>query len=314
MTFKVLITGATGFVGGQVLHDLLQQNSEIYVLVRSENHTFPAGVKVIQTESIERYVGEQLPDSLDGIVHLVAKAHVTENEADREEYTRVNVEGTRALLRVAKAKQVKHFVYMSSIKASGEFPESGTLTEREPGSPQGVYGETKWQAEQLLSELSQAGIRVSVVRPPLVYGVGVKANMAALVKLVKWLPALPFGRVRNKRSMISVRNLSNFVMTLLLTPPREAYQHEMFIVSDKQSLSTAQLCRWIAQGLSKKVWMLPVPASFLSLCVRLLGMHKPWQKLTGNAQVQGEHPGRYFNWQAPYESSDEIIAMVRGRR
>ena len=175
---------------------------------------------MIQTESIERYVGEQLPDSLDGIVHLVAKAHVTENEADREEYTRVNVEGTRALLRVAKAKQVKHFVYMSSIKASGEFPESGTLTEREPSSPQGVYGETKWQAEQLLSELSQAGIRVSVVRPPLVYGVGVKANMAALVKLVKWLPALPFGRIRNQRSMISVRNLSNFVMTLLLTPPR----------------------------------------------------------------------------------------------
>ena len=205
-----------------------------------------------QIESIENYTGESLPISIDCIVHLVAKAHVTESEADRHEYTQVNVEGTRAMLRVAKAKQVKHFIYMSSIKATGDFPPDSVLKETNVCHPQGVYGETKRQAERLLDELSNGGVRVSIIRPPLVYGLGVKANMAALVKLVKYLPVLPFGSIENRRSIVSVRNLSHFVMTLLFVKPNYDYHRELFIVSDPHSLSTAQICQFIARGLARE--------------------------------------------------------------
>ena len=314
MTCSVLLTGATGFVGRQVLRDLTQRHCKIYVLSRSAAQRFPDGVNVVLVSSIEQYTGEKLPDTLDCIIHLVAKAHVTENEVERDEYTRVNVDGTRALLTIARAKRVKHFIYMSSIKASGEFPAQGKLTETDTCHPQGVYGETKWQAEQLLNELVSDNTKVSVVRPPLVYGAGVKANMAALIKLVKWLPVLPFGGIDNRRSVISVRNLSDFVMTLVFTKPLIEYRHEVFIVADKASLSTSQLCRFIADGLVKKVQIVNIPESLLAMLVKLIGMTKPWQKLTGNAEVQGIHPYKYFNWQAQRGSADEIIAMVRGKK
>ena len=321
MKQKILVTGPTGFVGKQVVSDLLSKDAELYLLVRKNSETRfvdNESVHIIEHESIEKYQGEGLPETLDSIVHLVAKAHVTENEANRPEYQRVNVEGTRNLLNIAREKSVSHFIYLSSIKVNGDVTEMNAFTEASSVDAQGVYAETKYQAEELVRAYSQEGTqearRVSIVRPPLVYGKGVKANMAALIELVKLLPILPFGAIKNKRSLISVRNLSDFLMTLLFQQPEQPYSSETFLVSDKHAMSTTALCMSIANGLDKKVFMPPIPAGFLTLLTSALGFKKHWQKLTSSIVIQGGNPKKYFNWIAPYDTDEEIKLLVKELR
>ncbi|UAA39668.1 NAD-dependent epimerase/dehydratase family protein [Paraneptunicella aestuarii] len=304
---KVLLTGATGFVGRQVMNDLKQRDVELFALVRNTSDINEnEAVTVIGHDSIENYAGEGLPEKLDVIIHLVAKAHVTEDESNRAEYERVNVAGTQAMVNLAKAKDVKHFIYLSSIKVNGDETFKEPITEASEVCPKGVYAETKYQAENLANELADNGIKVSIVRPPLVYGAGVKANMAALTKLVRLLPVLPFGMINNQRSLISVRNLSDFLMTLVFELPVQSYERETFIVSDRNPLSIRELCLAIAQGLHKKVIMLPVPQMLLSVLTKVFGMSRQWQKLAGNMVLNGLNSEKYFSWVAPYQTADEI--------
>lgn len=313
MKQRILITGATGFVGKQLVVQLMKPNCELFLLVRSGCASAFADldVNVIEHASIEQYRGQELPEKLDCIIHLVAKAHVTEKEQNRAEYERVNVAGTQALCDVARRLQVSHFIYLSSIKVNADATSAGPISEHSQPEPTGVYAETKFAAEQLAQGLVEDGIRVSVVRPPLVYGGGVKANMAALVKLVKWLPILPFGRIANKRSFLSVRNLCDFIMTLAFKEPQQHYNSEVFIVSDGEAFSTAQLCQTIAKGMNKQPIMLNISVAFLSTITRLLGLQAMWSKLTSSLHVSGVNPQQYYQWTPPFAASEEIAALTK---
>ncbi len=313
MKKTILISGATGFVGTQVVKDLIGREVELYLLVRDDStlgFTECKDVHLIRHDSIEKYQGEGLPDKVDAIVHLVAKAHVTEDESQRDEYEKVNVKGTEALAKIAVQKRVDDFIYLSSIKVNGEETGEKGFSELDPASPQGIYAETKYKAEQVAGSLAANGIRVSIVRIPLVYGRGVKANMAALVKMVKSFPVIPFGAIDNSRSLISVRNLSHFIMTLLFEKALLSYDSELFLISDKEPVSTAKMCAMIANALKRKIMLLSVPKWCLQSLLIILGRREQWNKLAGNLEVNGVNAKRYFNWSAPYLMSDELLFLV----
>ena len=313
MTRRILITGASGFVGRHLVAELLGCDCELFLLVRTGAKAAFAdlAVTVIEHSSIERYRGEGLPATLDCVVHLAAKAHVTEKPEHNSEYQTVNVAGTRAVCAVARQTQATHFVYMSSIKVNAEETDATPLTEEDVEAPAGIYAETKLQAEQVARELIEEGVRVSIVRPPLVYGGHVKANMAALVKLVRWLPILPFGDIANRRSFISVSNLCDFLRTLAFETPAEPYQAAIFMVSDNEMLSTAQLCQVMATSLRKTRIIAAVPRQWLARMCELLGQGRRWRKLTASLCVKGVNAHRYYGWVPSRSAVEEITAFIQ---
>ncbi len=312
MSLSILITGATGFVGRQLVEQLKTHDVELFLLVRGLVHGFGASsnVNVIEHTSIESYSGKGLPDTIDVIIHLAAKAHVTEDDKRRHEYQSVNVNGTSALWRVARDKRVKHFIYLSSTKVYGIENTINAVTEQSPVTPKGVYAESKYQAEQILTNLTEDGIQVSIVRSPLIYGGGVKANMASLVKLVHLVPLLPLGMLHNKRSIVSVRNLCDFLKVLVFETPKITYKKEIFLVTDKYSYSTPELCKMIAQAFKKQVLLFPVPSFLISYVCFWAGKKSLWDKLSCSQEFEGKNPSKFYEWSAPFPTNNEIQVMI----
>lgn len=315
MRKKILLTGSTGFVGQQVVRDLSCRDVELYLPVRDANYDFGItlgdNVHLIQHKSIEQYQGGGLPETIDAIVHLVAKAHVTEDESSRKEYEKVNVEGTESLVNIAIEKKVAHFIYLSSIKVNGDETFDVGFTEFDSENPIGVYAETKFQAEQRALLLKSKGVKVSIIRTPLVYGNGVKANMAALVNMVKVLPIIPLGAIDNRRSFISVRNLSDFIQALLFKEPLSEYDAALFLLSDREPVSTAKMCALIAQALNRRITLMSVPQWCIRTLLSVIGKKVMWNKLAGNLEVQGVNAKKYFGWTAPYTMLEELKYLAK---
>ncbi|MCY7294365.1 NAD-dependent epimerase/dehydratase family protein [Alteromonas sp. a30] len=315
---NILITGATGFVGRQLVSDLLKQSQDIELFLVARNdprehlpiaHLKDRNIHFIQVDSIENLSAQQLSSNIDVVIHLAAKAHVVENNELAGEYERINVDGTKAVAQVAIAKQVKHFIYVSSIKVNGDETSIQAFSEDDIPSPEGVYALTKFQAEQYLRSISSSSLRVSIIRPPLVYGKGVKANMNALVSLVKRLPVLPLGAINNRRSLISVGNLNHFILTILSTKPAEQYDYSVFLVADKSPVSTAQLCQNIAQALGKSIMMLSIPPALMAFAFKLIGKGTMWNKLSSNLEISGQNAMRYYHWEARYPMVEELAYL-----
>lgn len=315
MKMKILVTGATGFVGTHLIEVLIKQlpNAELVLLGRFSNDMqkslrakYSSRLSFINVKSIEMLKAEQVPEGISSVVHLAAKAHVTESTELASEYNRVNTEGTRVLAQVALEKGVEHFIYLSSIKVNGDVTTHRGFTESDSVNPIGIYADSKYQAEGFLNNLPDDRMRVSIVRPPLVYGKGVKANMNALAALVRITPFIPFGMVDNKRSLISVNNLNSFIMTLLCKTPQIHYQKQVFLVSDSAAVSTPELCRNIAKAINKKVFMLKVPSCVLVSLLALVGKKNMWEKLSESLVVEGKNPKKYFHWQPSFRMVDEL--------
>lgn len=316
MTKRVLLTGATGFVGQHLLDNLLQQDVELYVLAR-QPHSFasaPSTLHWLVTSNLADFQGQGLPEQLDTIIHLAGRAHVTEREDEKEQYINVNVTGTERLVEIALSKSVRHFIYMSSVKVSEPKHYSAPLREEDQVNPVGIYAQTKYQAESSLNKLAAMGTRVSVIRPPLVYGPGVKANMAHLVSLVRLFPILPFVRVKNRRSIIGIRNLISFINTLAFCEPKSAYMKAIFFVADKESVSTHELCQLIARSMGKYVINLPLPATLLKFLCSCLGKRDTWSKVAGSLEVLQVNAKTYWDWHPPYTTENEIDFLLKGRK
>ncbi len=317
MKTRILITGASGFIGTHLVQTLLSSSKEVELVLVGR---FPNGnivgdyddkhpqLTFVQTRSIELLQGEQLPESIDTVIHLAAKAHVTESDELQDEYKKVNTEGTRRIADIAQSKGVSHFIHLSTIKVNGDTTEGKAFSEADIVHPEGIYAKTKFEAESLLDELANS-VRVSVVRPPLVYGRGVKANMHALASLIRLLPVIPFGAISNKRSLISVHNLTDFIKTLVWNMPEQMYTKEIFLVSDAESVSTPELCRKIAQALHKKVLLVALPAVLMKGMLSLVGKRAMWDKLSESLEVRGEHPAKFFKWSPPYKMLDELTYL-----
>jgi nucleoside-diphosphate-sugar epimerase len=237
---------------------------------------------------------------IDMVVHTAARVHVMNDQArdPLAAFRQVNVQGTLRLAQQAAQAGVRRFVYISSIKALGEVTLPGRpFTEESSALPSDAYGVSKLEAEQVLRDVAaQTGMEMVIVRPPLVYGPGVKANFAALMRAVQLGVPLPLGAVHNARSLVALGNLVDFIV-LCLTHPKAANQ--TFMVSDGQDLSTTALIRVMAQSEGVKARLLPAPVWVLAAAARLIGQGDAMQSLCGNLQVDISKARNLLGWIPP---------------
>lgn len=296
-----LITGAAGFVGGAVSTEFVRRDYRVRGVVRNIFRSSSEPYELIEIEGIGLDTDWSYAlDDVSFVVHLAARVHMTHDTATDPltAFRAVNVEGTLNLARQAAAAGVKRFVFISSVKVNGERTSSGkAFAEADTPNPQDAYGLSKHEAEQGLRQLStNTGMEVVIIRPPLVYGPGVKANFAALMRAVQRGWPLPLGTVHNQRSLVALDNLVDFIVTCI-THPQAANQ--TFLVSDGQDLSTTELVRGMAQAAGVPARLLPVPVWALQAGASLLGKSDVVQRLYGNLQVDISKARSLLGWAPP---------------
>jgi nucleoside-diphosphate-sugar epimerase len=299
---KVLLTGATGFVGRGLLARLCQEEGvQVRAAVRAPATGFPESVEVVCIDGLS--VAQSWVEALRGVdvvIHAAARVHVMdEQSADPlAEFRAVNVEATRHLAQQAAEAGVKRLVFVSSVKVNGEETEAGhPFTSDAQPNPQDPYGQSKLEAEQALFEIAaKTGLEVVVVRPPLVYGPGVKANFASLMGALQRRLPLPFASIDNRRSLVARDNLVDLLL-LCARHPRAAGQ--VFLASDGEDMSTAQLCKRLSLALGVRPRLLPVPAWALRLLGRLTGRSQQIQRLLGSLQVDISAARERLGWVPP---------------
>lgn len=297
---NVLLTGATGFVGQNLLKRLQQaRDFQLTCAVRRQSSEHNGREVIVGNLSATTKWHEALQDQ-QVVIHTAARAHVMIDEVSDPltEYRKVNVDGTLNLARQAATAGVKRFIFISSIKVNGEQTETGQpFSSHDTPSPEDFYGVSKCEAEQGLRELaSETGMEVVIIRPPLVYGPGVKGNFANMIKLVdKGLP-LPLGAIHNKRSLVALGNLVDLISTCIDHPNAA---NETFLVSDGEDLSTTQLLQGVAEAMGKPSRLIPVPSGLLQFGAILLGKKAVAQRLLGSLQVDISHTQERLNWTPP---------------
>lgn len=314
----ILVTGATGFVGSALVMRLAADPDckGVVAAVRRKADLRPEGVRQVQ-------VGDLLPTTdwgmalqgIDAVVHCAARVHMMQDDATDplQAYREMNVNGTLNLARQAAQARVGRFVFVSSIKVNGESTQPGQpLTADDVPSPLDPYGVSKLEAELGLREIeAQTGMEVVIVRPPLVYGLGVKANFASMMRWVARGTPLPLGAIQNARSMVALDNLVDLLVTCLTHP---AAAGQTFLVSDGEDVSTTELLRRTAQTMGKKVLLLPVPASVLELSAAMLGKRAMAQRLCGSLQVDIEKTRRLLGWYPPLTLDQGLKKAVEGMK
>jgi nucleoside-diphosphate-sugar epimerase len=253
-------------------------------------------------------VGEIGPDTdwrtaledITAVVHLAARTHVMrESAADPlAAYRDINVEGTQRLAEAAAAAGVRRFVFLSSIKVNGERTGLLPFGEADEPRPEDAYGITKLEAEQVLERIAaESEMRVTILRPPLVYGPGVKGNFLALMGAVRKGVPLPLGLVDNRRSLVHVGNLASAIVACL---DNERAAGQTFLVSDGEDLSTPELIRRLATGLATRPRLYPCPVWLLRVAGTLLGKRAQVARLTDSLQVDSARIRQMLGWTPPF--------------
>ena len=315
LTNSVLVTGAAGFVGSRLVHRLAAEEVETLACVRRDIAPVREGVRDILVADLTANTDwRQVLAGVRCVVHLAARVHVMKDTAADpvKAFRAVNVEVSLNLARQSAAAGVKRFVFISSVKVNGEStPIRCAFTETDAPNPQDPYGQSKHEAEQGLLQVSvDTGMEVVIIRPPLVYGPGVKANFAALIRAVQRGWPLPLGAVHNQRSLVALDNLVDFIVTCT-THPQAANQ--TFLVSDGQDLSTTELVHGISQAAGVPARLLSVPVWALQAGASLLGKGDAAQRLCGNLHVDITKARMLLGWVPPITVEEGLkIAMERG--
>lgn len=301
---KILVTGANGFVGSAFCHRLLEADMEINATTRSASSVLPSSDLLTNHAVGDMDSQTNWKTVLTGVgvvVHLAARVHMMNDRATDpiREFLRVNHEATANLARQAASVGVSRFVYLSSIKVNGESTEiEKPFTERDIPNPQDPYAISKLRAEQALKDISiETGMEVVIVRPPLIYGPGVKANFLKLLEIVGWGIPLPLGCVNNKRSYIYVGNLCDALLQCAVNPAAAGHT---FLVDDGNAVSTAQLVNSIAQVLGSTSRLIPVPIHLMRGMARLAGKTTAMDRLTKSLVIDSSRINAELGWAPPF--------------
>jgi nucleoside-diphosphate-sugar epimerase len=327
---KILVTGASGFIGNHLLAALRDAGHEVRAASRSR----------VELQGIDCVLAPELGHDadwgralleVDAVIHLAGRAHVPSKNADAETeevYFRINTEGTRALAEQAAAAGAKHFVFLSSCHAVAAESEV-QITEKTQSNPLTAYGRSKLEAERVTREaLSNTACAWTILRPPLVYGKGNKANFGLLLKLVKSGIPLPLASVRNRRSFVYVENLVDVIVACLGNP--KAYG-KTYLPSDGEDVSTPELIRKIAKanqsfqfsefskqgagrstlGSRRTLRLFPFPESILKALGRLPGLGA-LRKLTSSLYVDSEPLREDLGWSPRFTIDDGLIKTLGG--
>lgn len=297
---RVLVTGANGFVGRALGRELLRRGRRVRAAVRRDAG-LPDGCEA-------RVVGDLGPDTdwsaaldgVDAVAHLAARVHVMrERAADPlAAFRRTNVDGTLRLARSAAAAGVRRLVFLSSVKALGEATPDGPFTDSSPANPRDPYGVSKREAETGLSELAaRSGMEVAILRPPLVYGPGVKGNFLSLLRLIERGVPLPLAAIANRRSLLYLGNLVDAVDLCL---SHDGAAGRTFLIRDGEDLSSAELVRRLAAALGRRAPLFPLPEGVLRLAASCIGRRAVAQRLLGSLTVDDRRIRSELDWQPPF--------------
>ena len=298
---KVLVTGAKGFIGNRLCQKLSEENFEVHGTVRKNffSNNFLTQ-KYITVDIGPETDWHEVLQGCEYVIHLAARVHVMRDDADAPlvEFREINTAATLNLAKQAANDGVKRFIYLSSIKVNGEFTlQDKPFTEEDDFIPSDPYALSKYEAEQGLLQIGQKSqMEVVIIRPPLVYGVGVKANFINMMKWVYREIPLPFGLINNKRSLVNLDNLIDLIVTCLDHP---AAANEIFLVSDDEDLSTTELLNHVAVALGKKQRLLRVNQKILTFGFSILGKKDLAQRLCGSLQVDISKTKKLLNWVPP---------------
>ena len=308
---KILVTGATGFIGKQLSDVLTNSGHEVRNTSRllDPNSSTTREMIICDLESADNL--DQLTTGCDAIVHLAGRAHVMSDDPSTSEslYVSANVDVTKKLAQSASRTGVKRMILMSSIKVNGESTTIDTpFTSHDTPNPQDPYGRSKTQAEQALWDVTaMSGLEGVVIRPPLVYGPGVRANFASLIGIVgRGLP-LPLGSIQNKRSFVSLDNLVDLISISLQSPNAAG---NTFLVSDGHDLSTPELIRSIASALDQSPMLFPFPSALLKLAATATGKRSAYDRLCGSLTVDIALTKQKLSWSPPCTVQDSLQRTV----
>jgi len=328
---RVLVTGANGFLGRAVVERLAWSvlaapcssascsaaGEENYLVRAAARQRIPSMDGRVEQVTVGALCGQtewgHALAGVDAVIHTAAKVHVLADSGSRalSEYRVVNTEGTLNLARQAAAAGAKRFIFLSSVKVNGECsPPGRPFTEQDAPNPQDAYSISKYEAEVGLSRIAaQSGMAVTVIRPPLVYGPGVKANFRRMMDWVARGLPLPLGALHNRRSLLALDNLVDFIVTCLGHP---AAANQVFFVADGHDLSTAELLVNVGQALGTPARLLPVPPSILKGGAALLGKTDMWRRLCMSLQVDISKAREVLGWLPPISVNEGMRRAAAG--
>lgn len=302
---KVLITGANGFIGQHLCRRLVESGKDVIACVRERSdESALADIRgSLKISRIPSPVSDgdisAVFDKVDAVIHLAGRAHVMhETSADpMSEFRSVNVGGTESLASIAAQQGVERFIYISSIKVNGEATNGIPFFADDPVGYCDPYGQSKWEAEERLRQIAEERhMEWVIVRPPLVYGPGVRGNFLALLKAVRRRLPLPVGSLHNSRSLVSAFNLSDF-LSLLLDHPAAA--NNRFLVADREDVSTPDLIRRVSAALHCPPRLIPFPESLLRIAGAALGKKAAVQRLVSSLVLDRQKARDVVGWSAP---------------
>jgi nucleoside-diphosphate-sugar epimerase len=303
---SVLVTGATGFLGKKITSDL---HGECKAFSRRRPEGFNGDYSFYDLNDNEDYADKLV--GVKTIIHCAARVHVmNEKSSDAlSEFRKVNTVGTLNLANQAAKAKVKRFIFISSVKVNGECTSNrAKFNCKEKAKPEDPYGISKAEAELGLFEIAkETEMEIVIIRPPLVYGPGVKGNFYSLLKLANKSIPLPFGLVNNQRSMIYLDNLSNLIITCI---DHENATNRVFLASDDYDLSLKKLLVLIKSSMNRTAILLPIPLIVYKLLGKLMGKQEVVNRIIGNLQVDSSDAKKYLNWNVPHSVEVGIKATV----
>lgn len=295
---KILVTGASGFVGRYLVNDL-SKTDEVIACVRKKSSFLPSSVQQIIDNN---FFDITIPQDVDVIVHLAGVAHNKNNDMD--EFKKINVDGTLELASKALQANVKRFIFMSSIGVNGNSTHGRAFTEQDTPNPINDYTISKYQAEVALKELfKDTKTDLVIIRPPLIYAHDAPGNFSKLLMLIKLGQFLPFGCTHNQRSFIAIENLVSFITACIY---HDTKINETFLIADDEVISTKQLIQSVSSGMGKSMILLPVPTKLLSTLADVTGKVGIFEQLYGNLQIDNHKAKKFFNWHPPKHSLNAL--------
>lgn len=305
---RVLVTGANGFIGSALCDVLINHGIDVNRCVRHP----ASGAPTFAMGDIDDMTDWSQPlQGCDAVVHLAGRAHQLRDSASEplEEFRAVNVRASLALFTQAFRQGVKRFVFISSVGVNGN-RTTVPFSEADSPRPQDPYSISKLEAEAGLKRLSsETGLELVVIRPPLVYGPDAPGNFGLLIRWMRKGIPLPLGAIHNRRSMVAIGNLADFIVVCLKEP---AAANQVFLVSDGIDLSTSDLLRHVARLMQRPARLIPVPAACIETMASLVGQSDVGRRLCGDLQVDIGKARELLAWSPPQTVDEGLLAAVRG--
>lgn len=312
---KILVTGANGFVGRAVCSLLHRSGHYVRGAVRCRGVSLPTGVQAISVGELDADTDwTRAMQRTDVVIHLAGRTHVLRETSSnpKDAFHRQNVEGTSRLARMAAEAGVTRLIFVSSIKVNGDATYGAPFRETDRPFPHGHYAVSKYQAEQELRRISRrSSLEVVIVRPPLIYGPGVKGNLLSLLRIVDRGVPLPIGGIDNRRSLISIDNLVELI-ALCVDHPHAAGQ--VFLASDGEDMSTPELVRILAAGMERSVSLINLPPSLLRFGSALLCKQALCDRLCGSLAVDNLKARSVLGWTPSKPVKEGLMEMARWYR